>query len=42
LSFTEPSRPTVITPVIDQAEEGAPDSGDGSFRYLVMSMRLRG
>jgi DNA polymerase III subunit beta len=44
LSFTEPSRPTVITPVIglraDQADE--PDSGDGSYRYLVMSMRLRG
>lgn len=44
LSFTEPSRPTVITPVIglraDHADE--PDSGDGSYRYLVMSMRLRG
>jgi DNA polymerase-3 subunit beta len=44
LSFTEPSRPTVITPVIgpraDQADE--PDSGEGSYRYLVMSMRLRG
>ncbi|MGB6165843.1 MAG: DNA polymerase III subunit beta [Pseudonocardiaceae bacterium] len=47
LSFTEPSRPTVITPVIglqaDQADEpDSPDSGDGSYRYLVMSMRLRG
>ncbi|MGH3868165.1 MAG: DNA polymerase III subunit beta [Pseudonocardiaceae bacterium] len=47
LSFTEPSRPTVITPVIglraDQsAEPDSPDSGDGSYRYLVMSMRLRG
>jgi DNA polymerase-3 subunit beta len=44
LSFTEPSRPTVITPVIglrpDQSDE--PDGGDGSYRYLVMSMRLRG
>lgn len=47
LSFTEPSRPTVITPVIglraDQSvEPDSPDSGDGSYRYLVMSMRLRG
>jgi DNA polymerase-3 subunit beta len=44
LSFTEPSRPTVITPVVglreDQADE--PDGGEGSYRYLVMSMRLRG
>ncbi|MBV9728504.1 MAG: DNA polymerase III subunit beta, partial [Pseudonocardiales bacterium] len=47
LSFTEPSRPTVITPVMglraDQADEpDGPDSGDDSYRYLVMSMRLRG
>jgi DNA polymerase III subunit beta len=44
LSFTEPSRPTVITPVLDrQADQAdAPDSGEGSYRCLVMSMRLRG
>ncbi|HWR47569.1 MAG TPA: DNA polymerase III subunit beta [Pseudonocardiaceae bacterium] len=47
LSFTESSRPTVITPVIGlrahQADEpDGPDSGEGSYRYLVMSMRLRG
>jgi DNA polymerase-3 subunit beta len=51
LSFTEPARPTVITPVIglsadhaDKADEanGADDARDGSYRYLVMSMRLRG
>lgn len=48
LSFTEPSRPTVITPVIglrpDRPDEppDEPDGGDGSYRYLVMSMRLRG
>lgn len=48
LSFTQPSRPTVITPVMglgaDEPDSGAdePDSGEGSFRYLVMSMRLRG
>jgi DNA polymerase III subunit beta len=47
LSFTDSSRPTVITPVIglraDQADHpGGQDSGEGSYRYLVMSMRLRG
>jgi DNA polymerase-3 subunit beta len=44
LSFTEPARPTVITPLIglDTGKPDEPDSGDGSYRYLVMSMRLRG
>jgi DNA polymerase-3 subunit beta len=47
LSFTEPARPTVITPVIglsaNKADEvDKTDSGEGSYRYLVMSMRLRG
>ncbi|MGH3909130.1 MAG: DNA polymerase III subunit beta [Pseudonocardiaceae bacterium] len=41
LSFTTPTRPTVITPVIG-LEGDEPDSGEASFRYLVMSMRLRG
>ncbi|MGH3837901.1 MAG: DNA polymerase III subunit beta, partial [Pseudonocardiaceae bacterium] len=44
LSFTTPGRPGVITPVTgleaDKADEA--DNGDGSYRYLVMSMRLRG
>ncbi len=46
LSFTTPARPTVITPVIgldaDKPDDNEPDNGDGSYRYLVMSMRLRG
>jgi DNA polymerase-3 subunit beta len=46
LSFTESSKPTVITPVTG-LEAGSPGNGqddamDGSYRYLVMSMRLRG
>jgi DNA polymerase III subunit beta len=46
LSFTDPSRPTVITPVVEPraepAEEGdTAEIGEGSYRYLVMSMRLR-
>ncbi len=41
LSFTTPTRPTVITPVTG-LEGDAPDDGEASFRYLVMSMRLRG
>lgn len=41
LSFTTPTRPTVITPVTG-LEGDEPDSGEASFRYLVMSMRLRG
>ncbi|MGH3810874.1 MAG: DNA polymerase III subunit beta [Pseudonocardiaceae bacterium] len=44
LSFTTPGRPGVITPVTgleaDKADKA--DNGDGSYRYLVMSMRLRG
>jgi DNA polymerase-3 subunit beta len=41
LSFTTPSRPTVISSLTGlDADE--PDNGDGSYRYLVMSMRLRG
>ncbi|HXT45254.1 MAG TPA: DNA polymerase III subunit beta [Pseudonocardiaceae bacterium] len=46
LSFTESSKPTVITPVTGldaAAPDGTPnDTRDGSYRYLVMSMRLRG
>jgi len=46
LSFTEPSRPAVITPVIglsaDDAAGADDDTRDASYRYLVMSMRLRG
>jgi DNA polymerase III subunit beta len=41
LSFTTPTRPTVITPVTG-LEGDEPDDGAGSYRYLVMSMRLRG
>lgn len=41
LSFTTPARPTVISSLTGlDADE--PDNGDGSYRYLVMSMRLRG
>ncbi|MGH3972868.1 MAG: DNA polymerase III subunit beta, partial [Pseudonocardiaceae bacterium] len=46
MSFTTPARPTVITSVIgleaDKSDSDKSDSGDGSYRYLVMSMRLRG
>jgi DNA polymerase-3 subunit beta len=41
LSFTTPGRPGVITPVTGLAAD-EPDNGEGSYRYLVMSMRLRG
>jgi DNA polymerase-3 subunit beta len=41
LSFTTPTRPTVITPVTG-LEGDKPDDGEASYRYLVMSMRLRG
>ncbi|MGH4026793.1 MAG: DNA polymerase III subunit beta [Pseudonocardiaceae bacterium] len=41
LSFTTPTRPTVITPVTGLEGDG-PDTGESSYRYLVMSMRLRG
>ncbi|PZS20362.1 MAG: DNA polymerase III subunit beta [Pseudonocardiales bacterium] len=42
LSFTEPSKPTVITPVTGLGADDPDDARDGSYRYLVMSMRLRG
>ena len=42
LSFTEPSKPTVITPVTGLGADDPDDALDGSYRYLVMSMRLRG
>jgi DNA polymerase-3 subunit beta len=42
LSFTTPARPTVITPVIGLDADEPDNNGDGSYRYLVMSMRLRG
>jgi DNA polymerase III subunit beta len=39
MSFTTGTRPTVVTPVYD---DGAASGGEESYRYLVMSMRLRG
>ncbi|MGI9063185.1 MAG: DNA polymerase III subunit beta [Pseudonocardiaceae bacterium] len=42
LSFTTPTRPTVITPVAGLDADGEADSGERTYRYLVMSMRLRG
>lgn len=42
MSFTESAKPTVITPVIGLDADTADDAQDGSYRYLVMSMRLRG
>jgi DNA polymerase-3 subunit beta len=42
LSFTESAKPTVITPVTGLETGTADDTQDGTFRYLVMSMRLRG
>jgi DNA polymerase III subunit beta len=42
LSFTESAKPTVITPVTGLDADTADDARDGSYRYLVMSMRLRG
>lgn len=41
MSFTTPTRPTVVTPVTG-LEGDEPDTGEASYRYLVMSMRLRG
>ncbi len=41
LSFTTPGRPGVITPVTG-LDADKTDNGDDSYRYLVMSMRLRG
>jgi DNA polymerase-3 subunit beta len=42
LSFTEPNRPCVIAPVMGLDGDRADEGREGSFRYLVMSMRLRG
>jgi DNA polymerase III subunit beta len=46
LSFTESTKPTVITPIIGldakASEDSTDDTRDGTYRYLVMSMRLRG
>lgn len=42
LSFTTPTRPTVLTPVAGLDAEGQADTGEQTYRYLVMSMRLRG
>ncbi|MQA17029.1 MAG: DNA polymerase III subunit beta [Pseudonocardiaceae bacterium] len=43
LSFTTPARPTVITPVTGLADpDTANSTGEQTYRYLVMSMRLRG
>lgn len=54
LSFTTATRPTVISPVTGLPDGAAPDgaggdgaapppaSGENTYRYLVMSMRLRG
>lgn len=40
MSFTTGTRPTVITPVYD--EDAEVPGGEQTYRYLVMSMRLRG
>lgn len=44
LSLTTPGRPGVITPAIDLDMNKANETNNGndSYRYLVMSMRLRG
>ncbi|MGH3899449.1 MAG: DNA polymerase III subunit beta [Pseudonocardiaceae bacterium] len=44
LSLTTSGRPGVITPVtgLDAGKADEAENGDGSYRYLVMSMRLRG
>lgn len=41
MSFTTGTRPTVITPVYDETP-GDDAAGAETYRYLVMSMRLRG
>lgn len=41
MSFTTGTRPTVITPVYDE-DGNAAAGGEETYRYLVMSMRLRG
>jgi len=40
MAFTTGTRPTVITPIYDEDAEVA--GGEETYRYLVMSMRLRG
>lgn len=40
MSFTTGTRPTVITPVFD--DDAEIKGGEDTYRYLVMSMRLRG
>lgn len=40
MAFTTGTRPTVITPIYDEGSEVA--GGEETYRYLVMSMRLRG
>jgi DNA polymerase-3 subunit beta len=40
MAFTTGTRPTVITPMYDEGAEVA--GGEETYRYLVMSMRLRG
>jgi DNA polymerase III subunit beta len=42
MSFTEAAKPTVITPVTGLEADSPDETRDGSYRYLVMSMRLRG
>ena len=42
LSFTTATRPTVITPVAGLEPSDGPGAGEDTYRYLVMSMRLRG
>lgn len=42
LSFTTPTRPTVIEPVAGLDADEQADTGEQTYRYLVMSMRLRG
>lgn len=42
LSFTTPTRPTVISPVLPEGDDTPETAAERSYRYLVMSMRLRG
>lgn len=41
LSFTAPTRPTVITPVYPDDPETRATGGEDTYRCLIMSMRLR-
>jgi DNA polymerase III subunit beta len=41
LAFTTSTRPTVMTPIYDDGDVKA-SGGEDTYRYLVMSMRLRG